>query len=35
MVPITKSSGDIKIHTDFRDLNKACLKDDFPLKIST
>ena len=31
MVPITKPSGDIRICTDFRDLNKACPKDDFPL----
>lgn len=31
MVPITKPSGDIKICTNFRDLNKACSKDDFPL----
>ena len=31
MVPITKPSGDIKICSDFRDLKKACPKDDFPL----
>ena len=31
MVPITKPSGDIRIYTNFRDLNKACPKDDFPL----
>ena len=31
MVHITKPSSDIKICTDLRDLNKACLKDDFPL----
>lgn len=31
MVPVTKPSGDIKICTDFRDLNKACPKDNFPL----
>ena len=31
MVLVTKPSGDIKICTDFRDLNKACPKDDFPL----
>ena len=31
MVPVTKPSGDIKICRDFRDLNKACPKDDFPL----
>jgi len=31
MVPVTKPFGDIKICTNFRDLNKACPKDDFPL----
>ena len=31
MVPITKPFGDIRIYTNFRDLNKACPKDDFPL----
>ena len=31
MVPITKPSSDTRICTDFRDLNKACPKDDFPL----
>ena len=31
MVPVTKPSGDIRICTDLRDLNKACPKDDFPL----
>ena len=31
MVHITKPSGDIKICTNFRDLNKAYPKDDFPL----
>lgn len=31
MVPVTKPSGDIRICTDFRDLNRACPKDDFPL----
>jgi hypothetical protein len=31
MVPVTNPSGDIRICTDFRDLNKACPKDDFPL----
>ena len=33
MVPFTKPSGDIRICTDFRDLNKACQKDDFLLPI--
>ena len=31
MVPITKPSDDIRICTNFRDINKACPKDDFPL----
>ena len=31
MVPISKPFSDIKICIDFRDLNKACPKDDFPL----
>ena len=31
MVPIIRPSGDIRICTDFKDLNKACPKDDFPL----
>ena len=31
MVPVKKPNGKICICTDFRDLNKACPKDDFPL----
>ena len=31
MVSIIKPSDNIRICTDFRDLNKACPKDDFPL----
>lgn len=31
LVPITKPNGQIRVCTDFRDLNKACPKDDFPL----
>lgn len=31
IVPISKPDKSIKIWTDFRDLNKACPKDDFPL----
>lgn len=30
MVPVTKPFGDIRICVDFRDLNKAYPKDDFP-----
>ena len=31
MVPIRKKKGDIRICIDFRNLNKACQKDNFPL----
>jgi len=31
VVPVKKKNGDICICIDFRDLNKACPKDDFPL----
>ena len=31
ILPITKPSNDIRIYTDFRDFNKAFLKDDFSL----
>lgn len=31
LVPMLKPTGAIRICTDFRNLNKACLKDDFPL----
>ena len=31
MVPVTNPSGDIRICTNFMDLNKVYLKDDFPL----
>lgn len=30
-VPIRKKNGDIKVCIDFRNLNKACQKDNFPL----
>jgi len=30
-VPIPKKDGKVRMCMDFRDLNKACLKDDFPL----
>ncbi|KAL0413541.1 UNVERIFIED_CONTAM: Transposon Tf2-12 polyprotein [Sesamum radiatum] len=33
IVPVKKKNGQIRICVDFRDLNKACLKDDFPLPI--
>ena len=28
---VTKKDGRVRMCVDFRDLNKACLKDDFPL----
>ena len=31
IVLIKKKGGQIRICVDFRDLNKACLKDEFPL----
>lgn len=31
IVPISKPDNSIRICTDFKDLNKACPKDDFPL----
>ena len=31
VVPVKKHTGEIRVCTDFRDLNKACSKDDFPL----
>ncbi len=31
VVPIPKKDGKVRMCVDFRDLNIACLKDDFPL----
>lgn len=31
IVPVAKPNGDIQIYTNFKDLSKACPKDDFPL----
>lgn len=31
VVPVKKKNGTIRVCVDFRDLNKACPKDDFPL----
>ncbi|MFG1569932.1 reverse transcriptase family protein [Staphylococcus aureus] len=34
VVPVTKKNGKIRLCVDFRDLNVACPKDDFPLPIT-
>ena len=34
IVPVTKKNGKIQICIDFRDLNEACPKDEFPLPIT-
>ncbi|KAG9449459.1 hypothetical protein H6P81_009424 [Aristolochia fimbriata] len=34
IVPIKKKTGQIRVCIDFRNLNKACPKDDFPLPIT-
>ncbi|KAL0302259.1 UNVERIFIED_CONTAM: hypothetical protein Scaly_3037600 [Sesamum calycinum] len=34
IAPIRKKNGQIQIYVDFRDLNNACPKDDFPLPIT-
>lgn len=31
IVPVKKKGGQIRIYVDFKDLNKACPKDEFPL----
>ena len=31
VVPVRKKDGRVRIYVDYRDLNKACPKDDFPL----
>ncbi|KAL0336575.1 UNVERIFIED_CONTAM: Transposon Tf2-11 polyprotein [Sesamum radiatum] len=33
IAPIRKKNGQIRVCVDFRDLNNACPKDDFPLPI--
>ena len=34
IVPVAKKNGKIRICIDFRDLNEACPKDEFPLPIT-
>ncbi|KAL0440371.1 UNVERIFIED_CONTAM: hypothetical protein Slati_2520100 [Sesamum latifolium] len=34
IVPVRKKNGQIRVCVDFRDLNNACPKDDFPLPIA-
>ena len=31
LVPVRKKSGDIKISIDFRNMNRASLKDNYPI----
>ncbi|XP_069154670.1 uncharacterized protein [Solanum lycopersicum] len=33
IVPVRKKNGQIRVYVEFRDLNNACLKDEFPLPI--
>ena len=33
-MPVIKKNGQVRVCIDFRDLNKACPKDDFPLPIT-
>ncbi|KAJ8636172.1 hypothetical protein MRB53_010439 [Persea americana] len=33
IVPVTKKNGQIRVYIDYRDLNNACPKDEFPLPI--
>lgn len=34
IVPVKKKNGQVRVCIDFRDLNEACPKDDFPLPIT-
>ncbi|XP_074299903.1 uncharacterized protein LOC141631081 [Silene latifolia] len=34
IVPVRKKNGELRICVDFRDLNDACSKDDFPLPVT-
>ena len=33
IIPVRKKNGQLRICVDFRDLNDACPKDDFPLPV--
>jgi hypothetical protein len=34
IVPVAKKNGQVRVCVDFRDLNRACPKDDFPIPIT-
>ncbi|CAM8957156.1 unnamed protein product [Rhodiola kirilowii] len=34
IVPVRKKNGQLRVCVDFRDLNEACPKDDFPLPVT-
>ena len=34
IIPVLKKNGKIRIYIDYRDLNTACPKDEFPLPIT-
>lgn len=34
IVPVIKKNGQVRVYVDFRDLNRACPKDDFPIPIT-
>lgn len=34
IVPVQKKNGQIRVYIDYRDLNSACPKDDFPLPLT-
>ena len=34
IVPVRKKNGQIRVYVDFRDLNRACPKDEFPLPLT-
>lgn len=34
IIPVIKKNGQVRVYVDFRDLNRACPKDDFPIPIT-